>query len=344
MTPGTRALTAALLSTLMLSAAAAETPPQLARWLGPQQWEKDTPGPIVQLGEEGTFDDTHIFAPAVALEDGAYQLWYCGSRGTRHTRVFRLGLATSFNGKQFEKYAHNPVLAFADGKRSVLTPGLLRNADGSVLREDAKLRMWFSATAFGETELHTLHQSTSSDGIHWAKPSPPQLEHVYCPTVLKSDDGYQLWYVDVATRPWKIRYATSGDGRAWDVRAEPVLDFTQDWESGILVYPCVLQADGVYLMWYGSYQADVKQTTAIGFAASLDGITWHKHAQNPVLRPSPDRAWESNYVTSGCVLRMADGSFRYWYASRKAPPFTNLYFAINTARWTGPPPEDATAP
>jgi hypothetical protein len=35
-------------------------------------------------------------------------------------------------------------------------------------------------------------------------------------------------------------------------------------------------------------------------------------------------------------MRLPDGSFRYWYASRKAPPFENLYFAINTARWTGP--------
>jgi hypothetical protein len=44
-------------------------------------------------------------------------------------------------------------------------------------------------------------------------------------------------------------------------------------------------------------------------------------------------------VGSGCVLRLADGSFRYYYASRKAPPFLNLYFAINTARWPGPPAE-----
>jgi hypothetical protein len=36
------------------------------------------------------------------------------------------------------------------------------------------------------------------------------------------------------------------------------------------------------------------------------------------------------------VLRLSDGSFRYWYASRKAPPFRHLYFAINTARWSGP--------
>src|SRR4029077_2144230 len=70
-----------------------------------------------------------------------------------------------------------------------------------------------------------------------------------------------------------------------------------------------------------------------GFAASTDGLRWHKHPQNPVLRPDPVRPWESNYVGSGCVMRLGDGSFRYWYASRKAPPFVNLYFAINTARW-----------
>jgi hypothetical protein len=35
-------------------------------------------------------------------------------------------------------------------------------------------------------------------------------------------------------------------------------------------------------------------------------------------------------------MRFKDGSLRYWYASRKAPPFENLYFAINSARWTGP--------
>src|SRR4029079_19132529 len=60
--------------------------------------------------------------------------------------------------------------------------------------------------------------------------------------------------------------------------------------------------------------------------------------QNPVHRPDPSRPWESNYVGSGCVMRLPDGSFRYWYASRKQPPFNNLYFAINTAHWSGPAP------
>jgi hypothetical protein len=98
-------------------------------------------------------------------------------------------------------------------------------------------------------------------------------------------------------------------------------------------------------MWYGSYYSAVRrQTTAIGFAASLDGLHWHKHPHNPVMVPDPKRPWESNYVGSGCVLRLADGSFRYWYASRKAPPFENLYFAINTARWPGPSAAPAPVP
>jgi hypothetical protein len=80
-----------------------------------------------------------------------------------------------------------------------------------------------------------------------------------------------------------------------------------------------------------------RETTAIGFAASQDGLKWTKHPNNPVLRPDPKRPWESNYVGSGCVMRLTDGSFRYWYASRKQPPFLNLYFAVNTARWLGPP-------
>ncbi len=317
--------------------ATGEPPAQIARWFVPQDWRRDTEGPILLLGEAGQFDDMHIFAPAVAEENGRFSLWYSGSRGTPGNRVFRLGLATSTDGKQFERNAANPVLQFADGAHSVLTPALLRNPDGSLLREKGKLRMWFAAATLGKGGLHTLHESTSSDGIHWDEPSPVQYANVYCPTVLKTDRGYEMWFSDVSRRPWVIRHATSDDGRKWTVDSRPAVVLSQEWEGEVLVYPTVLKVDDVYLMWYGSYDYAVRrETTAIGFAASLDGQQWYKHPQNPVLRPDPARPWESNYVGSGCVMRLADGSFRYWYASRKQPPFLNLYFAINTARWPGP--------
>jgi hypothetical protein len=119
-----------------------------------------------------------------------------------------------------------------------------------------------------------------------------------------------------------------------------VVTVDQPWEKQRLFYPAVLKADGVYLMWYGSYWSAHKNTTAIGCAASLDGIRWHKSPHNPVLRPDPARAWESHYTTSQSILRQPDGSFRIWYASRKSPPFVNKYFALNTAVWMGPRKSD----
>jgi predicted GH43/DUF377 family glycosyl hydrolase len=315
----------------------AEPPPELLPWLRPQHWARDTDRPILSLGDPGEFDDQHIFAPAVVYELERFSLWYSGSRSNPGNRVFRLGLATSADGRQFEKHGDNPVLRFPNGAHSVLTPALLRNADGSVLREDGKLRMWYAAATLGKGGLHTLHESTSADGIRWTEPSPALLDNVYCPTVLKTGDTYQMWFSDVSRRPWVLRHASSSDGAQWVVTERPVLQLSQPWEAEVFVYPTVLQVDGVYLMWYGSYYESIRrERTAIGFAVSVDGLKWYKHPENPVLRPDPERPWESNYVGSGCVLRLEDGRFRYWYASRKAPPFRNLYFAINTATWSGP--------
>jgi predicted GH43/DUF377 family glycosyl hydrolase len=325
-----------LVVSIASTAHCSDPPAQLARWLQPQTWQKDIEGPVVSLGGAGEFDDMHIFAPAVAIENGRYTLYYSGSRGRPNQRVFRLGLAVGSDGRHFEKHRHNPILEFSDGSRSVLTPALLRRGDGTIEREQGKLRMWFTAAALGKSRLHTLHESRSVDGLEWDDPSPPLVEHCYCPTILKTD-RYEMWYADVSRRPWVIRHAESADGTHWQVDDRPALRLSQDWEAEIVVYPTVLKIDDVYLMWYGSYDRAIRrETTAIGFAASLDGRKWYKHPQNPVLRPDPDREWESNYVGSGCVTRLADGSFRYWYAGRKRPPFDNLYFPINTARWNGP--------
>jgi hypothetical protein len=318
----------------------------LDAWLGPQNWVRDLDEPTLALGEPGAFDDTHLFAPIVVRDDGRFRLWYCGSTGLAHDvapirvpdrRLFKIGLATSEDGLRFEKYAGNPILQMDSPARSILTPTILRDADGMPIREAGKLRMWFTA---GDLSVgaggYVLQEASSADGIAWSQPSEPQLEKAYAPSVVKTDDGYHVWYTDVTSFPWGIRHAQSRDGKSWSVTATPVLTLSQPWEQRILVYPCVLAIDGRYLMWYGSYLSDDRQKTAIGFAVSEDGITWQKHPGNPVLRPRDDRPWESHYVTSQSVVRLPDGRFRMWYASRKAPPFVNLYFAINSATWDGP--------
>ncbi|MDA1017610.1 MAG: hypothetical protein O3A00_24520, partial [Planctomycetota bacterium] len=314
-----------LLLILSTSTIHADVPPKLQPWLAsPQPWHRDTDGPIVSLGQAGRFDDTHIFAPMVGLEHGKYSLWYCGSTGRVAERVFDMGLATSMDGRRFKKHVANPVYRFGDGKHSVLTPTLLRSTDGATHREDGKLRIWFSSTWFsGGTGKHTLHEASSMDGILWSKPSPPLLDDVYAPTVIKDGETYLMWFIDVSREPWIVRHASGNDGRKWVVTPEPVVVVDQAWERQRLFYPTVLKIDGVYLMWYGSYWSARPGSTALGFAVSVDGLKWYKHAKNPVLTPDPNRPWESNYVTSQSVMRLKDGSFRIWYASGKQPPFVN---------------------
>lgn len=145
-----------------------------------------------------------------------------------------------------------------------------------------------------------------------------------------------MWYTQPGAYPWNIRHAKSLDGNSWTLTDKPVLEISQPWEHDLQIYPCVLRVDGVYLMWYASYLQKNHQTTGIGFAASVDGVNWYKHSGNPVLSPDPSRAWESHYVSSHSVMQLEDGSFRIWYASRKQPPFLNLYFALNTAVWRRP--------
>lgn len=336
----TRRVTLLLIGTLALAQspclAGEAIDDRLHPWLLAQRWQRDTEQPVLRLGRPGAFDDTHVFAPCVIRTEDIFQMWYCGSRGRVEDRVFSLGQATSRDGRVFERFNQRPVFSFGDGKHSVLTPTLLRDTDGTATRENGKLRMWFSASHLGSsTGLHTLHEATSEDGIHWSAPSSAQLQHVYAPSILKDTSGYRLWYTDVSREPWVIRHAFSPDGRQWQVGDEPVLELDQPWESGRLFYPTVLKVDEIYLMWYGSYWSTKQSKTALGFAVSLDGLEWHKNPHNPVLRPDPSRSWESHYTTSQSVVRSGNGSFRIWYATRKKPPFVNKYFAIGTATWAG---------
>ena len=92
--------------------------------------------------------------------------------------------------------------------------------------------MWFASTDFVTGDgLHTLHETTSLDGLTWEPPSNVQLEHV-----------------DVSMDPWCIRYGESTDGIRWAEQGSPVLQMDQPWEAGRLFYPTVLKLNGLYLM------------------------------------------------------------------------------------------------
>jgi hypothetical protein len=108
----------------------------------------------------------------------------------------------------------------------------------------------FAAVDFPQGDYkHDIHESTSTDGIHWTPPSPPVLENAYAPAVIKEDGKYRMWFVDPSVHPWCLRHAESQDGTAgWKVSEKPCIVMDQAWEKKDLVYRTVTRVDGVYVM------------------------------------------------------------------------------------------------
>jgi len=96
--------------------------------------------PVLEPGNPGEWDDTHLFFPLVLTKDNLYYMWYTGSDSP--FGLSQVGLATSSDGIiDWEKHERNPVLS--------PTPGQWdgeRIEGGSVILVGDTLYMWYSAT------------------------------------------------------------------------------------------------------------------------------------------------------------------------------------------------------
>ncbi len=208
------------------------------------------------------------------------------------------------------KHAGNPVMG---GKYGTCF-------DISVLKEN-NYRMWLSWRPKKSIAL-----VESADGIHWSEPPRIVLgprketgweDDLNRPVVLKRADGYHMWYTGQAKgRSW-IGYATSPDGVAWQRRSDkPVIASEQPWEKVAVMCPHVIwdEAARQFRMWYSG--GEQYEPDAIGYATSPDGLTWTKHAANPVFRPDPACAWEKHKVTACQVIKQGDWHLIFYIGFR----------------------------
>jgi predicted GH43/DUF377 family glycosyl hydrolase len=166
--------------------------------------------------------------------------------------------------------------------------------------------------------------SAASGPVGWTKHAGPVVDvgasgawddaSVFDPAVLYVGATYRMWYSGgQATGPTRIGYATSADGVAWARQAgAPMLDVGAEgsWDANGVRSPAVIYDGGTYKMWYTGRDAAGKNR--IGYATSPDGITWSKHAGNPVLDLDGPGAWDALRVQEPTVVKDA-GGYRMWY-------------------------------
>lgn len=194
-----------------------------------------------------------VGGPAVVRDQGRYHLWYAGGDGRG------IGYAHSNDGDNWERQSSEPVLvADQDWEQNLVHAPC-------VIIEDGAYHMWYSAgdagVGFGVATGKAIGYAGSSDGLSWIK--------------------------------------RDAKGSAGAGPIAPVLVADQEWEAtlpalpeqGYVSSPTVLVDQTperkIFKMWYTGNVPGALFTddASVGYAGSLDGLTWEKALPpvNPVL-------------------------------------------------------------
>lgn len=168
---------------------------------------------------------------------------------------------------------------------------------------------------------------------------------VWNPTVIRVEDTLKMWYTGGDVIIWdgpacKIGYAWSLDGISWNRHpGNPVLSPSLEWE-GESYFGCAVRKDGaLYKMWYGADCDPGYPGKIIGYATSVDGITWNKHA-DPVLHPGPSTDWDRGHISPTSITKK-DGLYHLWFwgalpnfPANDSYPQTGLATSPDGINWT----------
>ncbi|MCK4678758.1 MAG: hypothetical protein KAT48_11550, partial [Bacteroidales bacterium] len=102
-----------------------------------------------------------------------------------------------------------------------------------------------------------------------------------------------------------------------DVTNQPVLSYGDpgDWDDGAVWNPAVIKDGDTLRMWYTGHNETIWTATTvgkIGYAWSLDGISWNIYSENPVLYAT--YGWEGGKLYVCAVINEAD-TFKMWYGA-----------------------------
>jgi hypothetical protein len=212
--------------------------------------------PLLAPGEIGTFDDSGVSLSCINLIKGKKYLYYLGwNLGVTVPWRNSIGLAVyDETTKTFQRYSKAPLLDRNDvDPYSISYPFVF---------EDGLYRMWYGSNlSWGKEQkdmAHLIKYAESPDALQWKREGVIALhfksDDEYAmsrPCVLKEDGIYKMWY-SYRGESYRIGYAESGDGVAWERKDDEVgIDVSRTgWDSEMVEYPFVFDHGGERYMLY----------------------------------------------------------------------------------------------
>ncbi|MBT3345568.1 MAG: hypothetical protein HN712_10335 [Gemmatimonadetes bacterium] len=217
--------------------------------------------PVIDVGEAGTPDETHVLDPASVLVDGRVFLYYSAVSPTCSRSIC---LATSSDGIHFSKHEQNPIV-IGGGPEIVHHEGCFY------------LYYWGNRPGGG----FDLHLSTSEDGTTFtAHPTGPVLpvggagawdsHTVETPRIFEEGGLFYMLFCGSDRHndyPQSAGLATSRDLIHWEkYDGNPIFERGAggQWDEGAIWFTTVEKIGGRYWLWYEGYGGGTARTVPYG--------------------------------------------------------------------------------
>ena len=245
---------------------------------------------------------------------------------------------TSMTGIKWTPYKNQPVITPEYNTESAGDNGNLYAPE--ILIENGIYKMWYGAQ--NENGHDQIHFATSDDGVNWNKHgvAVPNNDnnHINDPSVVKVNGTYYMFYTTAPVAEQDvISLATSSDGINWTIIGN-VFEPTEigEWDSFKVGRPSVLYEDGIFKMWFDGSEVDPEDPTKskegtgrhVGYATSIDGITWTRFTNNPIFLHGG--AIDVENINGNYYLVQESGQGTIWGHSDNETNFGIFNFLFNT--------------
>ncbi len=299
-------------------------------------------GPVLTLGEPGSFDDGMVESPVVWLDEntGRYGMVYTAyhridttTRGYKAVDRPQVGLAWSDDLVNWERDPRSPIFGPSDDPNSPDSHG---TPGPYMWYENGTYHLYYFGTTDSgyEKGLKTMNMATSTDLVNWTRnPNNPiikpegegwRYDAIWHPNIVKVDGIYYMFFnaSGVVNGHYEeyIGYATSIDLMNWDVDDEnsPVVVGSMEdgtWDStGRAGDPSLYKVGNKwYMAWYGwdkkNAQDGLAWTTEEEFP-----LNWRQYEGNPVLRLGEPGEFDAQHAHKPFIFRTADRHYHFYTA------------------------------
>ena len=226
----------------------------------PSKILKISENPILDIGQDGMFDDNGVAPTAIIKNDNKIFLYYAGYQLPKKVRFIAFGgLAISDNnGESFVRYSTVPVFERTEEASLFRVPH-------TVMLDNAKFKFWYGG---GSSYIDGTNKTLPVYNIRYLESNSlinipdkgievldtiDEEHRVGRPNVLKDNELFKMYFgFGSDKKPYQLGYAESRDGKNWsrdDLKLGLPLS-SSGWDSEMMAYPCVVKVNNKTYMFY----------------------------------------------------------------------------------------------